>query len=93
MIKPRKKFDKEFKRSKAIGSKFFAVYDLFLIEKINDRTDAANSKSTISRYTYNKTILKNFEAFTKTKLHFSKINKNFYNAFISYCVSEKKHSI
>jgi len=88
----RSEFDKEFKRSKAIGSKFFAVYDLFLQEKINDRTDSANSKSTISRYTYNKTLLKDFEAFSKINLHFSKINKSFYNSFISYCISEKKHS-
>lgn len=88
----RSEFNKEFKHTNAIGSKYFEVYDLFLKEKINDRTDGAISKSTINRYTCNKNLLIDYETYAKTKLHFSKINKRFYNDFISYCTSVKRHS-
>jgi integrase len=88
----RTEFETEFKRSKAISNRFFDVYDIFIIEKINDRTEGANSKSTISRYKYNKTLLQEFESFANTKLHLLKIDKRFYNAFISFCISKKKHS-
>jgi len=88
----RAEFDSEFKRTKAIGNSFFSVYDLFLKEKKDDKTDEANSTSTIKRYEYNKTLLESFEKHVNKKIHFNRIDKNFYNAFISYCISEKKHS-
>jgi integrase len=88
----RVEFDSKFKRTKAIGNSFFSVYDIFLKEKKEDRTDEANSTSTIKRYEYNKALLESFEKHINKKLHFNKIDKKFYNAFLSYCISEKKHS-
>ena len=88
----RAEFDAEFKKTKAIGNSFFSVYDLFLTEKKADKTEEANSTSTIKRYEYNKTLLESFENNNNSKLHFNKIDKKFYKAFISYCISEKKHS-
>lgn len=88
----RAEFDTEFKRTKAIGNSFFSVYDLFIKEKKDDKTDAANSISTIKRYEYNKTLLESFENYINKKIHFNRIDKKFYNTFISFCISEKKHS-
>jgi len=85
-------FDIEFKRTKSISSDFFGVYDLFLTEKKNDYTEDANSQTTIKRYEYNKKLFLGFQDFRKKKIHFNQINKAFYNSFIEYCVSEKKHS-
>lgn len=85
-------FDKEFKRTKAIASKFFEVYNLFLTEKRNDYTEGANSQTTIKRYEYNKKLLEDFEIYRKKKIHFNQINKAFYNSFIEYCVKVKRHS-
>src|SRR5690606_25856839 len=88
----RNDFDIHFKRTKAISSKFFEVYDIFLEEKKNDHTEAANSETTINRYTYNKKLLFEFQEFKKKKLHFNQINNSFYNSFIDYCITEKAHS-
>lgn len=88
----RAEFDKEFKKTKAQSNNFFKVYDLFLEMKKLDQTDEANSVSTISRYEYNKTLLQDYETYSKTSLHLNKIDKTFYNSYISYCVSVKKHS-
>lgn len=88
----RAEFDKEFKKTKAQSNNFFKVYDLFLEMKKLDQTDEANSVSTISRYEYNKTLLQEYETYSKTSLHLNKIDKAFYNSYISYCVSVKKHS-
>ncbi|WP_298423234.1 tyrosine-type recombinase/integrase [uncultured Kordia sp.] len=88
----RSEFNKEFKRTKTAGNDFFTVYDLFLNEKKNDKTDTGNSTSTIKRYEYNKKLLESFEEYRTKKLHFSKIDKKLYNEFISYCITEKKHS-
>lgn len=88
----RNEFDKEFKRTKSSSNDFFAVYDIFLQMKKIDRTGEANSTSTIKRYEYNKTLLQEYEKFAKTFLHFNKIDKAFYNSYIAFCVSEKKHS-
>jgi integrase len=90
--KIRSEFDKEFKRVESISNKFFDVYDLLLKAKKNDHTDSANSASTISRYEYNKDLLKDFELKTKTSLHFNKINDRFYNDFINFCITIRKHS-
>lgn len=85
-------FDVEFKRTKSISSKFFEVYELFLLEKKNDFTEGANSETTIKRYEYNKKLLIDFQESRNKKIHFNQINKNFYNSFIEYCVSTKSHS-
>ncbi|MFC4817065.1 tyrosine-type recombinase/integrase [Flavobacterium sp. GCM10023249] len=85
-------FDVEFKRTTSISSKFFEVYDLFLTEKKSDFTDEANSETTIKRYEYNKKLLFDFQAFTGKKVNFNQIDKTFYNSFIEFSISEKKHS-
>ncbi|NDI99434.1 tyrosine-type recombinase/integrase [Flavobacterium sp. LaA7.5] len=85
-------FDIEFKRTKAISNKFFEVYDIFLNLKRNDFTDDANSPTTIKRYEYNKKLLSDYQEYTQKKLHFNQINNSFYNNFIEYCITEKRHS-
>lgn len=88
----RNEFNLEFKRVKAISNKFFEVYDLFLQMKLADRTDEANSDSTIKRYKYNRKLLLAYQTYSKKQLHFNNINTDFYNSFIDYCVTIKKHS-
>jgi integrase len=90
--KLKEEFDIEFKKTKSISNNFFDVYNRFISEKKNDRTDQANSLTTIKRYEYNKTLLENFQTDTGFNLVFHNINKKFYNSFIHYCVEEKKHS-
>ena len=88
----RNEFDKEFKKTKTGSRDFFAVYDKFMTEKINDKTDKANSTSTIKRYEYNKKLLQDFEESEGVKLNFNQIDKKFYNTFINYCTNTKNHS-
>ncbi len=88
----RSDFDIEFKRTKSIASKFFEVYDLFLRDKKNDYSEDANSQTTIKRYEYNKKLLITFQEYRNKKIHFNQINKLFYNDFINYCVTIKRHS-
>ncbi|TVZ13967.1 tyrosine-type recombinase/integrase [Maribacter sp. MAR_2009_72] len=88
----REAFNIEFKKVSKEVNDFFKIYDLFLKEKTNNNTDQANSSSTIKRYDYNKTLLKNFKEKTNYNLRLNTINKEFYNSFIKYCVEEKKHS-
>ena len=88
----RSEFDKEFKKTKTGSRDFFAVYDKFMTEKINDKTDKANSTSTIKRYEYNKKLLQDFEESKDVKLNFNQIDKKFYNTFINYCTNTKNHS-
>lgn len=88
----RLEFDKEFKRVEAVSNSFFDVYKLFLKFKENDSSDNANSESTINRYKYNETLLKEFQKEKKIVLHFNKINDSFYNSYLNYCVTVKKHS-
>lgn len=85
-------FDVEFKRTKSISSKFFEVYEIFLTEKKNDYTEDANSQTTIKRYEYNRKLLFEFQEHRSKKLHFNQINKSFYNSFVNFCITEKKHS-
>lgn len=85
-------FDIEFKRTKAISNKFFDVYDVFLNLKKNDYTEEANSATTIKRYEYNKKLLLDFQEHSKKKVHFNQINSVFYNDFVEYCITTKKHS-
>jgi len=88
----RSEFDKHFKKVKAVSNKFFDVYDIFIKEKKDDKSDNANSNSTIKRYEYNKTILEDFQNETSFRIHFNKINQDFYNNFLNYCISVRKHS-
>ncbi len=85
-------FDAEFKRTSAISSNFFDVYEVFITEKKNDYTEGANSETTIKRYEYNKKLISDFQDHRKKKIHFNEINKSFYNSFIEFCVSTKSHS-
>ena len=87
----REKFDSEFKRTKAISNKFFEVYELFLQDKRSDYTEDANLTTTIKRYGYNKKHLEDYQKYINKPIHFHSINKNFYNSFVQYCVSEKQH--
>ncbi len=88
----RSDFDTQFKRTKSIASKFFEVYDLFLRDKKSDYSEDANSQTTIKRYEYNKKLLLSFQEYRDKKIHFNQIDKVFYNDFINYCVTTKKHS-
>ncbi|WP_055436945.1 tyrosine-type recombinase/integrase [Lacinutrix algicola] len=88
----KKEFDQHFKKVEAISNSFFDVYDLFLLSKKSDHTDKANSLSTIKRYEYNKTLLVDYQNQQNKDLHFSRINDEFYNSYINYCVQTKKHS-
>jgi site-specific recombinase XerD len=85
-------FNVEFKKVSKNVSDFFKVYELFLQDKRDDNSDQANTTSTISRYEYNKKLLEDFQNHKSYNLRFNTINRNFYNAFISYCVETKKHS-
>ena len=85
-------FNVEFKKVCKNVSDFFKVYELFLQDKRDDNSDQANTTSTISRYEYNKKLLEDFQNHKSYNLRFNTINRNFYNAFISYCVETKKHS-
>ncbi|MDW5290934.1 tyrosine-type recombinase/integrase [Formosa sp. PL04] len=88
----REEFNVTFKKTASKTKNVFAVYDMFLKDKESDQTDQANSPSTIKRYEYNKKLLQTFAKDYKYSLRFNTINKKFYNAFIKYCVEEKKHS-
>lgn len=89
--KIRNEFDSEFKKVSKKTNDFFNVYDLFLKEKENDKTDQANTPSTIQRYKSNKNLLKGFQKTTGYYLTFNAINKKFFNLFVNYCVEEKNH--
>ena len=85
----RDEFDKEFKKTKSGARDFFVVYDVFVNEKINDKTDKANSTSTIKRYEYNKKLLLDFEEARGAKLTFNSIDKKFYNKFLELAMKHK----
>ncbi|MGO3691074.1 MAG: tyrosine-type recombinase/integrase [Psychroflexus halocasei] len=88
----KEEFNIEFKKVNKNAVDFFKVYELFLKDKREDRSDQANTVSTINRYVYNKGLLKDFQDHKNYNLRFNTINRNFYNAFIAYCVETKNHS-
>jgi len=90
--KAREEFNIEFKKVEKSINDFFKIYDLFVDEKREDQTDQANSLTTISRYEYNKTLLEDFRDKTSYNIRFNTINKDFYNAFIKFCVETRNHS-
>lgn len=91
--KIKEEFNIEFKKNTGKTKDIFSAYEMFLLEKSNDYTDMANSTSTIDRYRYNKKLLQSFADETNFSLRFNNINKDFYNAFIKYCVEIKNHSV
>lgn len=92
LSKAREHLNEEFKDGASIGNDFMKVYDLFMKEKEEDQSGNSITASTLKRYKCNQNLLSNFEIDTKTKLRFDKINNEFFNKFISYCVKTKKHS-
>ncbi|MEN8138781.1 MAG: tyrosine-type recombinase/integrase [Bacteroidota bacterium] len=88
----KEEINKSLKKVESNANNFFAVYDKFIKHKEEDKSDASNSITTIRRYKYNKTLLEQFEKHSKSTLHFSKINNNFYNSFLDYCITQKGHS-
>lgn len=88
----KEEFNIEFKKVNKNANDFFKVYELFLKDKRDDSSDQANTQTTISRYEYNKTLLEDFQSHNSYNLRFNTINKDFYNAYISYCVEVRKHS-
>lgn len=89
--KIRDEFDAEFKKVSKKTNDFFTVYNIFLKEKEDDKTDQANAPSTIKRYKSNKNLLKEFQTKADYHLTFNTINKKFFNLFVNFCVEEKNH--
>ena len=84
----KKVFDEEFKKTTSGKNIFFDAYDEF----VENKKDTMQwSKGTETRYQNIKNILKNFEEAKKYNLTFSKIDKNFYSKFSSYCMDDLKH--
>jgi len=92
LLRIKEEFNIHFKNVNKSINNFFKVYDLFLDEKRNDKTDQANSITTIRRYEYNKKLLEDFKKEKSFNVTFKNIDKNFFNQFIEYCVTVKKHS-
>ncbi|MUH34785.1 integrase [Zobellia amurskyensis] len=88
----RSQFNTHFKRVKQQSNKFFEIYEVFLESKRNDFSGNAIAPSTIQRYKCNQKLLEEFQAHNKKSINLSKINTEFYNDFISYCIKEKEHS-
>lgn len=87
----RQRFDEEFKKTK-VKDDFFRIYDEFIDEKENDYTGNSISKSTKSRYGYNRKLLQDFQNECKIKLILGNFDEKIYNKFLKYCIEEKKHS-
>ena len=87
----RTRFDEEFKKIK-IKDDFFRQYDEFIDEKYNDYTGKGISKSTKTRYEYNKNLLEEFQNYEKIKITLGNFNEKVYNKFLKYCVEIKDHS-
>ena len=87
----RQRFDEEFKKIKRKDD-FFRIYDEFVQEKENDYSGKGISKSTKSRYDYNKKLLENFQEEYKLKLSLGNFDEKIYNKFLKYCIEEKDHS-
>lgn len=86
-------FNLHFKKVKPGANRFFEVYDKFLDNKRADRTGEANSETTIKRYSYNKTLLQDFQEYQKKEINFNNIDTSFYNNLISFCIEVKFHSV
>lgn len=87
----KQRFDEEFKKVKA-KEDFFRIYDEFIDERANDYTGKGISKSTKTRYEYNRNLLSEFQNYSKIKITLGNFNVKTYNEFIKYCVEVKDHS-
>lgn len=87
----RQRFDEEFKKVK-VKEDFFRIYDEFIDERSNDYTGKGISKSTKTRYEYNRNLLSEFQNYSKNKITLGNFNVKIYNEFIKYCVEVKDHS-
>ena len=87
----RQRFNEEFKKVKA-KEDFFRIYDEFIDERDNDYTGKGISKSTKTRYEYNKNLLFEFQSYSKIKITLGNFNVKIYNEFIKYCIEIKDHS-
>ncbi len=85
------RFNEEFKKS-SNRNDFFGIYDIFLEERKNDFTGNSISKSTVDRYIYNRTLLSEFQEYSKIKLSFGSFNDKVYNKFLKFCIETKEHS-
>lgn len=92
IAKAKEEFNSHFKKASKDVNNFFKVYDLFLEFKENNQTDRANSKTTINRYKYFKTLLQEFKEQSNYNVKFDTVNFDFYNEFIRFCVENKNHS-
>ena len=87
----RQRFDEKFKKIK-IKDDFFRLYEEFIEEKSNDYTGKGISKSTKTRYTFNKNLLFEFQNYYKIKISLGNFNEKMYNKFLKYSVEIKDHS-
>lgn len=87
----RQRFDEKFKKIK-IKDDFFRLYEEFIEEKSNDYTGKGISKSTKTRYTFNKNLLFEFQNYYKLKISLGNFNEKMYNKFLKYSVEIKDHS-
>lgn len=87
----RQRFDEEFKKSK-VKEDFFRIYEEFIYDRANDYTGKGISKSTKTRYEYNKNLLFEFQNYSKNKITLGNFKLKTYNEFIKYCVEVKDHS-
>ncbi|WP_434981061.1 tyrosine-type recombinase/integrase [Daejeonia sp. YH14] len=87
----RQRFDEKFKKIK-IKDDFFRLYEEFIEEKANDYTGKGISKSTKTRYTFNKNLLFEFQNYYKLKISLGNFNEKIYNKFLKYSVEIKDHS-
>lgn len=87
----RQRFDEKFKKIK-VKEDFFRLYDQFIDEKANDYTGKGISKSTKTRYEYNKNLLLEFQNYSKIKITLGNFNEKIYNKFLKYCIEIKDHS-
>ncbi len=87
----RQRFDEEFKKIK-VKEDFFRLYEQFIDEKATDYTGKGISKSTKTRYEYNKNLLLEFQNYSKIKITLGSFNEKTYNKFLKYCIEIKDHS-
>lgn len=87
----RQRFDEEFKKAK-VKDDFFRLYEDFIEEKFNDYSGKGISKSTKTRYEFNKNLLLEFQDASKIKLSLSNFDEKTYNKFLKYSVEVKDHS-
>lgn len=84
----RKELDIEFKKSTKKSNSFYAIFDLFIQEKIDI---GKISTGAIKNYKNIINVLQNFTSETGYKITFSSINNDFYVAYVKYSRNILKH--